>query len=1850
MASHGKRFWSRILAIAVFFQGIPATGASFAHAVESRTELAAHQIGAIAGDLASRTRTVLPRTLPSDPVATSLPARATTVPAVAREGWTARPALAALVVAPPSSDGADPSRLPPSLPSLPRTSAGSVTASPRAAAGAATLSSVAFLGGWNLASLPNTPQDRTPGGVFGALAGGFTRVYAYDACDPSDPWKLYDPADAGASDLTSLDEQAGFWIEATGAGSLPTPGTQPVVSTIHLCAGWNLVGYPLAQPRGVATALSSIAGRYSRVFGYDPADPADPWEVYDVAVPSWANDLVTMQPGRGYWIYATADADLTLENAGAAPEVAITSPEENAVVFAPTEIRGSIRSSLLDHWTLSVRKMGGSTLRPLATGTSPQVDAVLATLDTTLLQNGLYELVLEATDVQGLTSSIESHVVVAGQQKIGHFSLSFVDLEIPLSGLPIQVVRTYDSRDLDSGDFGAGWNLELRQGSYRNNRKPGDGWQFANGFLPCDTVGETRAHLTTIRLSDRELYRFKLSLARGAETGGGCFSTARFDFVDGPVPGARLAILGNDQVFYANGGDQVVDTNSFELYEPRQVRFTARDGRVFDLDLVQGVTRVADANGNEVRIGPSSLTHSSGVAITFERDGQGRITRIADGEGVGLDYGYDAAGDLVSVTDREAKTSRFTYAAHYLTDIQDARGVTPLRNEYDASGRLVRHVDAFGKEIRYDHDLAARTETVTDRLGHSRLLAYDERGNVVREVDANGKETTRTFDARDNLMTETDPLGHATTYTYTQGNLVASITDPLQHTTSFTYDARGNVLTTTDPRGKVTTNTYDAAGNLLTTEDPLHHTTTYTYDVRGNLRTETDAVGGLTEYTYDGRGNVVAEKDALGHLTTSTYDGNGNRRTQTTTRTTPTGIETLTTRFAYDRAGRLTSTTDPDSSVSKTEYDALGNVAATVDKLGRRTTFHYDALGRQDRTDYPDATFETRTYDDEGRLLTTTDRGGRTTTSLYDAVGRLVKTTYADTTFTESVYDDSGRLVESRDPLGHSTRYRYDDAGRRTKVIDALQHETLFEYDAAGNQTAVTDARGKVTRFTYDDAGRLTRTTYPDGTHRDVGYDELGRRVSESDQAGITTAFGYDALGRLLTVTDALDQVTRYAYDELGNRTSQTDANQHQTRFEYDALGRQTRRVLPDGAAESFAYDTAGNLDHKVTFGGVTIQYAYDAVGRLLSRTFPGGGAGFTYTATDQRRTALDARGTTLYEYDARGRLKRLVYPDGRELGYGYDAAGNRTSLSATVGGTTYTTAYAYDVLNRLERITDPNGKVTTYSYDENGNRAGVDYANGVATRYTYDDLNRLTDLATARAGDGAVVQSYHYTLGDVGNRTAVDEQGGTAGPVHRAYSYDSLYRLTHETVSRAAAQAYAKVFTYDPVGNRLRQEHTDAAGVTSAKTYAYDTRDRTESETGEASVAYGWDVDGRLTTKTGADGASYVWDAEDRLLEVDLANGTVVRHTYDVDGVRVRTVVTPSGGGGGSTGAPQVTEYLVDTAGALSQVVAEGADAGSVSALYVRGDDLVAAVRGGETRYFHADGLGSVRALTDEAGNVTDRYDFTAFGEFVSHEGDDPNAYLFAGEPLDPNSGWYYNRARWMDPESGRFATSDPIAGRAGLLRLMVYGYANADPADQSDPSGLFATLGNLITPALVGRAVHAAIGAHFMSAPRMPGAKMGIRYANDFSISTIVGIPNSSCWPEAAFCDMQPDLVDTGTGEVYEIKSNRTDQILLGIATLDMYLGILWVNGFGKAPWHGGVAYQPLRTFQVTVPGYGTWAIQTYGPMDGIITYDARRLRRWQLPTPDPVTISTLATSSLMLAISVAMLNSLRPTSFGF
>ncbi|MGN0682351.1 MAG: RHS repeat-associated core domain-containing protein [Oscillospiraceae bacterium] len=149
-------------------------------------------------------------------------------------------------------------------------------------------------------------------------------------------------------------------------------------------------------------------------------------------------------------------------------------------------------------------------------------------------------------------------------------------------------------------------------------------------------------------------------------------------------------------------------------------------------------------------------------------------------------------------------------------------------------------------------------------------------------------------------------------------------------------------------------------------------------------------------------------------------------------------------------------------------------------------------------------------------------------------------------------------------------------------------------------------------------------------------------------------------------------------------------------------------------------------------------------------------------------------------------------------------------------------------------------------------------------------------------------------------------------------------------------------------------------------------------------------------------------------------------------------------------------TYYLVDTNGALSQVLAEYDENGSLTTYYTRGEELISQERNGVKSYYLYDGFDSVRMLTDDEGNVTDTYTFDAFGNLTESTGDTENSYLYRGEQFDSFTGLYYLRARYMNPSTGTFITMDEYAGTIfEPVSLHKYLYANANPVNNSDPSG---------------------------------------------------------------------------------------------------------------------------------------------------------------------------------------------------
>ena len=181
---------------------------------------------------------------------------------------------------------------------------------------------------------------------------------------------------------------------------------------------------------------------------------------------------------------------------------------------------------------------------------------------------------------------------------------------------------------------------------------------------------------------------------------------------------------------------------------------------------------------------------------------------------------------------------------------------------------------------------------------------------------------------------------------------------------------------------------------------------------------------------------------------------------------------------------------------------------------------------------------------------------------------------------------------------------------------------------------------------------------------------------------------------------------------------------------------------------------------------------------------------------------------------------------------------------------------------------------------------------------------------------------------------------------------------------------------------------------------------------------------------------------------------------------------------------------------------------------------------------------LGSVRALTDAAGSVTDTYDYSAYGELVGTSGSTPNSYRFTGEQQDSETGLYYNRARYYNPSLGRFTQQDSWMGASGNpITLNKYLYANSNPVRYVDPSGRASNSENMAAIATAGAV--AGIAAYYtidLSYRAYTGSAYGLMY-DTLMILREVSAANDDDFTD----DYLDELVPPGPNGEYEYETDE-------------------------------------------------------------------------------------------------------------
>ncbi len=1385
-----------------------------------------------------------------------------------------------------------------------------------------------------------------------------------------------------------------------------------------------------------------------------------------------------------------------------APQLTVEFPD--TPVTNPIELVGTVTDSNLDYYLLEVAPLEGGEYVEVFRGTGEVIESSLGVLDPTVLANGAYQARLTAVDSGGNQATVSETIYVEGDLKLGNFQLSFTDLTIPVAGIPVTVTRTYDSLIAkEQDDFGFGWRLEFRDTNLRTSLGKDENLEAfditSKGFREGDKVyltlpgGERETYIFKPRLTPAGAMLQALGSASGlaTEQDFGLYEPAFVSQSDSnnelEVETATLIRSPSGEFTGIAGGLY----NPAANYYGGRYTLTTDSGIVYDIDAESGDLLTArDTNGNELNFSDAGITSDSGVEVRFGRDAQGRITRVIDPSGNEIGYEYDGNGDLVGVTDREGNRTGFGYSevrAHYLDEIIDPLGRSGVRTEYDENGRLSRVLDVNGEAVELVYDPDNSTQTVRDVFGNPTTYVYDERGNVLTEVNAVGLVTERTYDGNDNVLTETvisdesGEEGWTTTYTYDERGNQLSETDALGNTTYYTYGSNGRLLSETDPLGNTSTSSYDSRGNLLSFKSADGGLTRMSYDTRGNLLSFTDEEGNVTEFFYDTFGNVTSLEDGLGNGGVYEYDGNGNLLRETLTIVTPEGEQEVLTQWSYNKEGEIESLSTSQQVINY-EYDSQGNwvtVTEEVDAQVGRSEYRYDDRNQLVESIYSDGSSSISIFDRGGFMRADISRDGEVTYYEYDPLGRQTAIIYGEETpehleqfisalapgetlesvdWTEVVFPDETPAFLANNPR---RIHEYSKDGQLIAEVNELGERVEYEYDAARRLTLVRLDSENFVQYSYDAGGILrTETLSTEGIQTTQAYDSSGRLSTVTNPNGQTTSYEYDALGQVRAVVDALNNPTEYSYDEAGNLISIKDALGQITSYEYDDLARRTAIVRPDLKRSSIDYDDITSTVTVTDFNGDTVIYQTDEQGLLSQKTYDGLEVQFDYNYDEStntlKRSITDQRGVTTYEYDELGFLISRTDPVGPYLPSGstieYEYNDGRVTSVATAGGDI---VYSYDLFNRLETVTDANGEITTYVYDEAGNLARTEFPNDVVEIREYDQLNRLELLKTIRVDPDTgleleSISSYEYELDSFGNRLLILENSSRLVE----YEYDQLNRLVSETISDPSDpvnDGRTIAYIYDAVGNRILKSDSLEGDVY----YIYNNLNQLVSSTLNGdTTTYTYDDNGSLIAQISGDSSIfYDWvnDGENRLIGVTISDGseisTEIDYIYDSNGIRVGQIIDGI-----------KTRFLIDDLLAYPQVLGEYDEGGNLQASYTYGLDLISQVQGEQQFFYHTDGLGSTRALTDLNGQIKGTYIYDSYGNLLSSTGSSDNAYLFAGEQRSNKTNLDYLRARYYNPVTGRFISADAYEGTVSdPISLHDYLYAHANPVINTDPSGYF-------------------------------------------------------------------------------------------------------------------------------------------------------------------------------------------------
>lgn len=860
-----------------------------------------------------------------------------------------------------------------------------------------------------------------------------------------------------------------------------------------------------------------------------------------------------------------------------------------------------------------------------------------------------------------------------------------------------------------------------------------------------------------------------------------------FAYVD--AEGAEIAIEDVDGVFEQRGR-LVVARDQLEL------RGTLDEVELVPYGPGQSFSYWFHRRRGTTRYVLRALGRNHGLRLELEHDASDRITRVVQKRsGRALALEHDANGRITTV---------------YFES--EGRRELAVRYAYDAAGQLVAVSDRIGQVSRYEYDPAGLMLSEIHCLGSVHTFRYDASSRCVYASGADRfEERQLTFFPKEHRTEVADSHGAVTSYVYNDAGQVLETTNPLGEKQRYEYDADGRMVGITDARGKSARMEYDRWGHLCAATYPDGKKAITTFDERHLPLAISDYWGNVWRYEYDSDGQLSRSVNPSGHEWTYSYNAHG----EVVRVRNPAGGAAL---MGWDRAGNPSAFRGADGGEWTKEFDHYGRCVAQRDPAGAVTRFEFDAAGHLVRTVHPDGRASRVEHDHARRTWTTIGPDGGRMTTVLNACRKPLEQWLPDGSVVRFAWDtEPGRLLSITDATGRSIRYRYDAAGRLAERTHWDGSSNLFERDALGNLTALVDAAGGRTLFAYDDWGNMVRRTAPDGKVTAFSYDanalpvrietahavvELERdfygRVQVERQNGVAVASRYDAAGHRLELRSDLGAAIDYGWTPGGNCAS-VGTFGATIRFEYDAVGREIARELPGGWRFEQSYDPCGRV---ATQALLRASQPVDPASAPGARGEPALRREYGYDAAGHVAQVSDSlRGAARFVHDRLGRLHAVVRQGEQIECYGYDAAHNRSFAIRAAGpavaplvreldrtgaiepreltpgeeverarrGATNATirltrgdrkiAYDYDARGRLTHklVESPGGREEwSFEWDGSGQLVALRRPDGARWSYQYDGLGRRIAKI---APDGAR-RSYVWD-----GTVVLHEHGGTAPP-----------------------------------------------------------------------------------------------------------------------------------------------------------------------------------------------------------------------------------------------------------------------------------------------------------------------------------------------------------------------------------------------------------------------------------------------------------------------------------------------------